>query len=291
MAIAFDKSFAAPVGEAMRLSLSIRRVLAGNPGPFTFRGTGVYVVGQHEVAVIDPGPLLPAHIDALKGALQGLRVTHILITHTHADHSPAAGALKEWTGAATYAFGPHPKSSDDEAEEGGDREFVPDVRVKDGDVIETGGLTFDCVHTPGHTSNHMCYALREEKALFTGDQVMGWSTTVVSPPDGDMSDYMTSLKKLLARTDRTHYPTHGAPIKRPRAHLEALLAHREEREAEIVACLQRGASTVADIVARLYAEVDRRLHPAAARSVLAHLIKLKNEGRVSEDGPAQYALI
>jgi len=284
MAIAFDKSFAAPVGEAMRLSLLIQRVLAGNPGPFTFRGTGVYIVGQHEVAVIDPGPSLPAHIEALKGALKGLRVTHILITHTHADHSPAATALKEWTGAATYAFGPHPKFSDDEAEEGGDRDFVPDVRVKDGDVIETGGMTFDCVHTPGHTSNHMCYTLREEKALFTGDQVMGWSTSVVSPPDGDMADYMASLKKLLARADRTHYPTHGAPIKRPKAHLEALLAHREAREAEIVACLQRGASTIASIVTRLYAEVDRRLHPAAARTVLAHLIKLKKEGRALADG-------
>ena len=290
MAIAFDRSFAAPVGEAMRLSLLIQRVLAGNPGPFTFKGTGVYIVGQHEVAVIDPGPASPAHLEALKGALRGLRVTHILITHTHADHSPAAKALREWTGAATYAFGPHPASSDDEAEEGGDRDFVPDVRVRDGDVIETGGMTFDCVHTPGHTSNHMCYALREEKALFTGDQVMGWSTTVVSPPDGDMADYVASLKKLLTRADRTHYPTHGGPIKLPRAHLEALLAHRIEREAEIVACLKGGASKIMEIVARLYAEVDPRLHPAAARSVLAHLIKLQNEGRVTEDGLAQYAL-
>ena len=287
MAIAFDRAFAAPVGEAMRLSLLIQRVLAGNPGPFTFKGTGVYIVGQHEVAVIDPGPALPAHIEALKGALKGLRVTHILITHTHADHSPAAQALKEWTGAATYAFGPHPPASDEEAEEGGDRDFVPDVRVKDGDVIETGGLTFDCLHTPGHTTNHMCYALREEKALFTGDQVMGWSTTVISPPDGDMADYMASLKKLLARSDRTHYPTHGGPIKRPRAHLEALLAHRHEREAEIVACLRSGAAKIAEIVARLYADVDPRLHPAAARTVLAHLIKLRNEGRVSEDGRTQ----
>ncbi len=286
MALVFDRSFAAPYGEAVRLSPLIRRVLANNPGPFTFRGTGVYIVGTRDVAVIDPGPNIPEHLDALKRALTGLRVTHILITHTHADHSPAAAPLKEWSGAATYAFGPHPAASDDGArvEEGGDRAFVPDVRLKDGDAIEAGGATFDCLHTPGHISNHMCYALRREKALFTGDHVMGWSTSVVIPPLGDMTDYMASLGKLIARGDRILYPTHGGPIENPKPFLEAYLAHRVEREEQIVACLREGRATIAEIVARLYADIDPRLHPAAALTVQAHLIKLEKDGRVTAQG-------
>ncbi len=292
MPIAFDRSFRAPHGDAMQLSPSVRRVLANNPGPFTFMGTGVYILGADEVAVIDPGPLLPQHLEALKRALADVHVTHILITHTHADHSPAARAVKEWTGAPVYAFGPHPAHGDDSVrvEEGGDRDFVPDVRVRDGDVITGGGWTIDCLHTPGHTSNHMCYALRQERALFTGDHVMGWSTTVVSPPDGDMADYIASLKKLMARHDRILYPTHGGPVENPAPFLAAYLDHRLEREAQIVDCLQRGVKTVPDMVAALYADVDQRLHPAAARSVEAHLIKLMREGRVQRGGVA-YRLI
>jgi glyoxylase-like metal-dependent hydrolase (beta-lactamase superfamily II) len=295
VAIAFDRSFTAPYGEAMRLSAAIQRVLAQNPGPFTFTGTGVYIVGAREVAVIDPGPLLPEHLDALRRALSGLKLTHILVTHTHLDHSPAAAVLKQWTGAAIYAFGPHPAADDDGVEDGGDRDFVPDVRVRDGDVIETGGLTFDCIHSPGHASNHMCYALREEKALFTGDHVMGWSTSVVVPPDGDMAAYMASLGKLIARNDRILYPTHGAPIKRPRAFLEGYLAHRLEREMQITICLRKGVCTIPEIVARIYADVDRCLHPAAALTVMAHLMKLKQEGQVKADGAslceARYCLL
>jgi len=294
MALVFDRSFTAPYGEAVRLSLSIQRLLANNPGPFTFTGTGVYIVGAHDVAVIDPGPNSPAHVDALKRALMGLRVTHILVTHTHADHSPAAKPLQEWCGAATYAFGPHPAAPDDGArvEEGADRYFVPDVRLRDGDVIETGGLTFDCLHTPGHISNHMCYALREEKALFTGDHVMGWSTTVVAPPDGDMTDYIAGLKRLMARSDRILYPTHGGPVKNPRPFLEAYLAHRFEREAQILRCLRDGPRKIPAIVETLYAGVDKRLHPAAARTVEAHLIKLEKDGRVLSDrAAASYRLV
>ncbi|MGA7710415.1 MAG: MBL fold metallo-hydrolase [Rhizomicrobium sp.] len=278
----FDRSFTAPYGEAVPLSPSIRRVLANNPGPFTFTGTGTYIVGTQDVAVIDPGPSIPAHIDALKRALAGLRLTHILITHTHADHSPAAEALKAWSGATTYGFGPHPSPPDSgpRVEEGGDRDFVPDIRIKDGDVISVDGMTFDSLHTPGHISNHICYALREENALFCGDHVMGWSTSVVTPPDGNMTDYMNGLRRLMARDDRTLYPTHGGPIENPQPFLEAYLAHRLEREAQIVECLRIGISTIPAIVARLYAEVDKRLHPAAARTVEAHLIKLAQEGRV-----------
>jgi glyoxylase-like metal-dependent hydrolase (beta-lactamase superfamily II) len=287
MSIPFNRAFSAPYEENVRVTPLIARVLADNPGPFTFKGTGVYVVGGNDVAVIDPGPLLPVHVDALKRALEGKRVSHILITHTHSDHSPAAQPLKEWSGAKTYAFGPHGSGKADDGvkvEEGGDMAFMPDVRVKDGDVIEGNGFTFECVYTPGHTSNHMCFGLREEKALFTGDHVMGWSTTVVTPPDGDMTQYMASLRKLLARDDAVLYPTHGGPIRDPKPFIKAYIDHRLEREAQIVACLRDGVSTIPEMVARMYVDVDKRLHPAAARSVLAHLIQLEQEGRVAAEG-------
>jgi len=287
MAIPFDRTFSAPYEKLEQVTPLIARVLAQNPGPFTFKGTGVYIVGKDDVAVIDPGPDIPAHVEALKRALSAKRVTHILVTHTHSDHSPAAAPLKEWCGAKTYGFGPHGSGKADEGvkvEEGGDMAFVPDVLVKDGDVIEGKGFTFECVYTPGHTSNHMCYALKEEKALFTGDHVMGWSTTVVTPPDGDMADYMASLRKLVARDDAVLYPTHGGPVRDPKPFLQAYIDHRLEREAQIVACLRDGIDTIPAMVARMYADVDKRLHPAAARSVLAHLIQLEHEGRVFVEG-------
>jgi glyoxylase-like metal-dependent hydrolase (beta-lactamase superfamily II) len=208
-ALHFDQTLPAVYGAEQRLSPRITRVLAPNPSPFTFRGTGVYLVGDTKsVTVIDPGPNDPAHLDALLVAIGGRTVSHILITHTHRDHSPAAAPLKAATGAKTYGYGPHGRY-DDHVEEGGDCDFVPDVTVRDGDIMESGGNRFQCVFTPGHTSNHMCYALDDEKALFTGDHVMGWSTTVVAPPDGDMGAYMRSLEKLIARRDKILYPTHG----------------------------------------------------------------------------------
>jgi glyoxylase-like metal-dependent hydrolase (beta-lactamase superfamily II) len=282
--IPFDRSFEAPYGEPVQVSQLISRVLAPNPGPFTFRGTGVYIVGTNNVAVIDPGPGIPVHVDALKDALKDKRVTHILLTHTHNDHSPAAAPLKAWTGARTYAYGPHPRSEEQNGvivEEGGDTAFEPDVRVRDGDIIAGDGFTIECVYTPGHTSNHMCYALRDEQALFSGDHVMGWSTTVVAPPDGDMADYRSSIGKLLARDDRVLWPTHGGPIRDPRPFLEAYLAHRAEREAQILACLHEGITTIPEIVTRLYADVDKRLHAAACLSVQAHLLELIQTGRVA----------
>src|SRR5271156_482508 len=203
MAIPFIRTFEPRYGELAQVTPLISRVVANNPGPFTFMGTGVYIVGSgRDAAVIDPGPDMAEHVEALKRALDGRRLTHILVTHTHSDHSPAAKPLKEWSGAKTYAFGPHGSGKADEGvkvEEGGDMSFVPDVRVCDGGTIEGAGFTIDCVYTPGHTSNHVCFALRDEKALFSGDHVMGWSTTVVTPPDGDMADYMASLRKLRAR--------------------------------------------------------------------------------------------
>ncbi|MEI9931524.1 MAG: MBL fold metallo-hydrolase [Rhizomicrobium sp.] len=293
MAIPFDRTFTAPYEEKQRVSPLISRVLTDNPGPFTFKGTGVYIVGHTDVAVIDPGPDTPSHIEALKRALDGKRVAHILVTHTHNDHSPAAQSLKEWSGAKTYAFGPHGSGKGDDGpklEEGGDMAFMPDMRVKDGDVIAGNGYMFECVYTPGHTSNHMCFALKEENALFTGDHVMGWSTTVVTPPDGDMAAYMASLRKLLVRDDAILYPTHGAPVRDPEPFIQAYIDHRLEREAQIVACLRDGIATIPEMVARMYVDTDKRLHPAAARSVLAHLIQMQQEGRVVVEGMGAHAL-
>lgn len=284
MSIPLDRDFSAPVGVPQIISPLITRLLADNPGLFTFRGTGVYIVGSgRSVAVIDPGPDTATHLAALRRTLKDRRVSHILITHTHADHSPAARALKEWTGAPTYGFGPHPARDTEDGpriEEGGDRDFKPDIVLADGGVIEGEGFTLEALHTPGHMSNHLCFALEEENALFTGDHVMGWSTTVVAPPDGDMTDYMSSLDRLIARDDAILYPTHGGPIRQPREFLLAYRAHRLAREAAILDCVRHGTTNVADIVRRIYAEVDPKLHPAAARSVQAHLIKLRREGRI-----------
>jgi glyoxylase-like metal-dependent hydrolase (beta-lactamase superfamily II) len=275
-------------GRVERLSPLIRRVTANNPGPFTYRGTGTYIIGAGSVAVIDPGPADDAHLDALAAALTGERIAHILITHTHKDHSPLAGPLQKRLGGTTYGFGAHGSGKALEGvrvEEGGDMAFRPDVEVRDGDVIQGAGYRLECVFTPGHTSNHMCFGLAEENALFTGDHVMGWSTTVIAPPDGDMAAYMASLAKLLTRDDAIYYPTHGAPIAAPHRFVRALIAHRKAREADILRRLNDAPSTIPALVAQIYAGVDKRLHPAAALSVLAHLHKLIAEGRVTADGP------
>ncbi|MDA0239482.1 MAG: MBL fold metallo-hydrolase [Proteobacteria bacterium] len=284
--IPFDREFDATYGEIETVSPMIRRVLSPNPSAFTFKGTGTYIIGHGNVAVIDPGPLLDEHVDALNRALDSETVTHILITHTHNDHSPAAQPLKERAGAPTYAYGPHGSGKFEQGivvEEGGDLDFVPDVEVRDGDIIEGDGWSVECVYTPGHTSNHICYQLREEKALFPGDHVMGWSTTIVSPPDGDMAQYMASVRRLLDRDDEIYWPTHGAPITDPRPFLEALLAHREEREQQVLDCVGRGIGLIADMVPAMYIDLDPRLIPAAGRSVFSHVIKLVEEGRIASD--------
>lgn len=286
MSLTFERDFSAPYGIAVAVSPLIRRVLARNPSAFTFKGTSTAIVGKGHVAVIDPGPDDADHLQALRDALAGETVTHILVTHTHRDHSPAARALKQWTGAKTYGFGPHGAGKAEEGivvEEGGDRDFVPDMKVRDGDVLEGLGFTFECVHTPGHTSNHICFALKEEKALFSGDHVMGWSTSVVAPPDGDMADYLASLRKLLTREDDIYWPAHGGAMRDPKRVVADYLAHREEREAQILAALREGVSTIPDLVARIYVGLDQRLFAAAGLSVLAHLVQLAREGRVAAD--------
>ena len=283
MDIPFDRNLDFEYGAVAQLSPLVRRIVARNPGPFTFHGTGVYFVGRGTVAVIDPGPALPGHVETLLAALDGETVSHILITHTHLDHSPAAAALKAATGAPTFGFGPHGGGRGEPAEEGADFSFAPDCRMADGDAVAGPGWTLEAVHTPGHTSNHLCFALAEERALFSGDHVMGWSTTVVSPPDGDMGAYMASLEKLIRRGDARYYPTHGAPIGAPAAYARALAGHRRRREAQILRCLADGVDTVPAMVRALYKGLDPRLRGAAGRSALAHLVHLTETGRAECD--------
>jgi len=277
-------------GVAEQVSPLIRRVTAENPGPFTYTGTGTYIVGQGEVAVIDPGPRLDAHLEALLRALEGERVTHILVTHTHLDHSPLAHPLAERTGARIWAAKPPVPSHAAEiaTEEGLDEVFRPDVILKGGERIEGRGWTFEALATPGHASNHMAFALLEENALFSGDHVMGWSTTVVSPPDGDMGAYYDSLQAVRDRAFATLWPTHGPPVTDPEPFLAAYREHRLDRERQILERLSAGDRTIAEMVPTIYAAVDQRLWPAASHSMLAHLIDLTRRGVVAtEAGPPE----
>ena len=262
----------------------VRRVVAANPGPFTGPGTATFIVGHGAVAVIDPGPDLAEHIDALLAALRHETVRAVLVTHTHRDHSPAARAIKAATGAPTYGFGPHGFGRFPSGEEGADHDFMPDHALRDGEVVDGPGWTMAAVHTPGHTSNHLCLALAEETTLFTGDHVMGWSTSVISPPDGDMAAYRASLARLLGRDDTLYRPTHGPAITDPQTHVKGFIAHRAEREATILARLAAGDRAIPDLVAAIYQGLATGLRPAAGRSVLAHLIQLTDEGKVGCDG-------
>jgi glyoxylase-like metal-dependent hydrolase (beta-lactamase superfamily II) len=289
----------------------VRRVLAENPSKFTYVGTGTYLVGAgDEVVVIDPGPRREAHRASLDRALRGESVQAILVTHCHSDHSPLAAELRDSTGAPTIAAGPHgddawdigddlPEltvASDDEregtgstvaVEESVDRAFVPDVTCADGEVVATGaGWRMRAVRTPGHTSNHTCFTLETEDAaaLFTGDHIMGWSTTVVSPPDGDMTAYVDSLRRVAGAGHQVGIPTHGPPIDPLDPFVEQLVAHRLDREAQVLAGVRDGLDSVTQLVLRLYADVRPELHQPAARSVLAHLVKLLDEGLVVTDG-------
>ena len=295
--IPFRREFSFEYGRLEPVAPGVRRIVARNPSPFTFRGTGTYVIGSGEVAVIDPGPDLTEHVEALLTGLARERVTHILITHTHRDHSPAAAALKAATGAATWGFGPHAggKRGEPGVEEGGDWDFAPDVTVHDGDTVVGKDWRFEAVHTPGHTSNHLCFALADSGILFSGDHVMGWSTSVISPPDGDMTAYMASLDKLLGRPDTVYWPTHGPAITEPQAHVRAFIAHRREREAGREAVEDAGLGHIDEIVERLYVGLQPGLRRAAGRSVHAHLIDLVGRGLVESDGPpnldARYRLL
>jgi glyoxylase-like metal-dependent hydrolase (beta-lactamase superfamily II) len=287
VAIPFNRETGFTPGRVDQVSPLIRRVLAPNPSAFTFMGTNSYIVGTGTVAIIDPGPAIAAHGAALLAAVAGERVSHILVTHTHIDHSPLAAALKTATGAVVAGHGPHGAGKAEEGvvvEEGGDMEFDPELKLRDGDRVSGPGWTLEAVFTPGHCSNHLCYALAEERSVFTGDHVMSWSTSVVVPPDGDMAQYMASLDKLRERQDQVLWPAHGGPIRTPGPFLEAFIAHRQDREAQILTALGAGPSAIPALVARIYTDVDRSLHPAAARSVHAHLIRMVQDGRARSDG-------
>lgn len=272
-----------PTGVAMPLSPLVARVLAPNPSPFTFTGTQTYVVGSSDVAVIDPGPDEAAHLAALMAAIAGRPVVAILCTHTHRDHSPAARPLSAMTGAPVIGCAPLTLEDDGpRADAAFDAAYRPDRVLADGEQVTGEGWTLEAVATPGHTSNHLCFALVEEQALFTGDHVMGWSTSVISPPDGDMAAYMRSMQLLLEREDMVYYPAHGEPIDNPQRLVRGMMGHRKQREGQILRFLERnGDSVIPDMVAEMYKGVDPRLHPAAGRSVLAHLIDLDQRGIVS----------
>jgi len=284
--IPFVRDLKFEYGACDQVSPLIRRVIANNPGPFTFAGTGTYIVGHGQVAVIDPGPAMDDHLDAILAATAGETITHIAITHHHLDHSPLAAPLAARTGAKIYGCALKSVSGPAEVqmEAGDDDAFRPDVTVCDGTVIEGAGWTLEAIPTPGHTSNHICYALAEENALFSGDHIMGWSTTVISPPDGDMADYFDSLERIKARGFATLWPTHGPPITQVEPFIDAYLDHRRGREAQILAQLAQGQSLIKAMVQVLYKDVDPRLHGAAAHSVLGHMIKFVREGRVLTDG-------
>lgn len=276
-----------PTGSVERPHPMVRRVLAPNPSPFTFTGTQTYIVGQGEVALIDPGPDDAIHIEALLTATASEQVVAIVCTHTHRDHSPASRALAAATGAPIVGCAPLALDDDGpRADAAFDFDYAPDRVLADGERLEGEGWALEAVATPGHTSNHLCFALAGTGLLFTGDHVMGWSTTIVSPPDGDMTAYMASLDLLLARPDSLYLPAHGPPVEEPQAHVRRLIEHRRMRERQILGELEAGDRRIAAMVPRLYADIDPRLHAAAARSVLAHLVDLERRGLVRGEGEA-----
>jgi glyoxylase-like metal-dependent hydrolase (beta-lactamase superfamily II) len=275
----------APYNVLEQLEPGIARVLAPNPSAFTYTGTQTYVVGDGEVAVIDPGPAVPEHLDALEQAIGGRRVAAIMCTHTHRDHSPAARPLAQATGAPI--IGCAPLALDDagpRADAAFDRDYAPDRVLEDCDTVEVDGRRLTAVATPGHTSNHLCFADDASGALFTGDHVMGWSTTVVFPPDGEMAAYMASLDKLQQRDDRIYYPAHGPAVTNPRQHVRGFIGHRRQRERQILKILGEQARTIPEIVAAAYPGLDERLVIAAGGSVFAHLLDLEARGMVGKDG-------
>ena len=288
--IPFDKNLDLPPDTVDAPAPLVRRVMADNPGPFTFKGTISYIVGKGNVAVVDPGPDDPKHIGALLDAVRNETVTAIFVTHTHRDHSPAVPAIKAATGATVYAEGPHRAARPlhigeyNPLDASADRDFRPDVALKDGEVVAGDGWSIEAVATPGHTANHMSYALKDKNVLFAGDHVMGWSTAIVAPPDGSMSDYMASLQKLAKRSETLYFPGHGPAIREAARFVNAYILHRKAREAAILNRLAKGDTDIPSVVRAIYVGLDPRLTGAAGLSVLAHLEDLTARGIVETDG-------
>jgi len=282
--LSFNKSLDFTYGDVSRLSPLVRRVIANNPSPYTLYGTATYMVGGEQIAVIDPGPADVKHIDAILAATSGQEITHILVTHTHLDHSAGCELLQQHTNAKTYALGQHGADrKSDRNEFGADWNFVPDELLIDSQTLSNDDWSLTALHTPGHAANHLSFYLPQEDALFCGDVVMGWSSTVVSPPDGNMTDYMHSLALLLERSERIYYPTHGAPIENPQPYVRALREHRLEREEQVLDCIRAGIDRPVDMLGRIYKALDPSLHAAAMQSLLATVLHLHNEGRIACD--------
>lgn len=292
--LTFDRSLDAAPGPMVEVQPMVRRLVAPNPGPFTFTGTCTYVVGRGQVAVIDPGPVDEQHLGRLIGALAGETVSHVVVTHTHRDHSPAARRLSELTGAPIVGAAPHRPSralaldEADRLDASSDLDHQPDMEMREGDVIDGPGWTLRAVPTPGHTANHLAFAFRQGAALFSGDHVMAWSTTIVAPPDGSMAAYMASLEALRGRDETVYWPGHGGPVREPQRFVRALLGHRRAREASILKRLAEGDRRISEIVPRIYDGLAPALHGAAALSTFAHLEDLAQRGlvRCPEGAPA-----
>ncbi len=280
-------------GKPVKLAPGLRRILAPNPSAMTYWGTNTYLLGERDVAVIDPGPPDEAHLQAILDALEGhQRISHILVTHSHIDHSPLAMVLAQFTGARVHGFGDSKAGRSAQMAklgalgggEGVDETFRPDELLSDGAVLEGRNWTLEAIHTPGHMGNHMCFVWPEGKAMFTGDLVMGWASSMVSPPDGDLTDFMGSLAVLQRRSEeQTYYPGHGAPITDPQARVAALIAHRQSREAQILRALAAGPANIAALTAAIYTDTEANLLPAAQRNVLAHLIDLARKEIVTSE--------
>jgi glyoxylase-like metal-dependent hydrolase (beta-lactamase superfamily II) len=275
-----------PTGLCEQMEPLVARVLAGNPSPYTYTGTQTYIVGnQTDRAVIDPGPAIDEHIEAIIAAVGDAKITAIMCTHTHRDHSPAAAPLSARTGAPIIGCAPLVIESDlPRSDEAFDKGYAPDRILSDGETISGDGWTIEAVATPGHTSNHLCLSVKESGAIFTGDHVMAWSTSVIVPPDGDMADYMASLQKLYEREDKVYYPAHGKKVTNTRQLVRGMMGHRKQRERQILKLLAEGSIAIIDMVPRMYKGLDPRLKGAAGQSVRAHLIDLQNRGRVTQSG-------
>jgi len=290
MTLEFEQDFTANYGQPEVLSPLVTRVLCNNPSPYTYTGTNTYLVGSRNgLAVIDPGPNDFNHGVAILRAAAGRKIDKILVTHSHIDHSPLAKSLSEKTGAPIYAFGPHGAGrkgglEGEEVEAGADWNFRPHIIVADTEIITGPDWTIAAIHTPGHTANHMCFHLQEENTMFVGDHIMGWATTVISPPDGDVRAYVDSLRKIADMAPEKLVPTHGPWIENAVPFIRGIITHRRMREGQIIKHLDTGAKTIGDLVALMYKAVDARLHPAAARSVLGHMIALVDEQKVMCDG-------
>lgn len=288
--LAFNRSQEVDYGVVQEVAAGVRRIVANNPGPYTFLGTNSYIVGSGEVAVIDPGPADDRHLKAIRSAISGEKLAFILVTHSHRDHCEGARALQALAGGKIAAFGPLGARRDAHilglSYDFIDPDFVPDRMLADGDTVRGRGFALDVLHTPGHSPDHLCFALVGKRTVFTGDHVMGWNTTVIAPPEGNLALFLASLERLMQRHDKLFLPAHGGRIQTPRRVVKAYIMHRRWREQTILACLDERVGKIPDIVERLYGKLDVELKQAAALSVLAHLEHLLVRGMVAADGPS-----